>query len=580
MACLPAAQPDKAARPPVILISIDTLRADHLGIYGRPHNPTPHIDSFAENGTFFTQIDSQIPLTLPSHTVLFTSTYPFQNHIEENAEIVPSGVVTLASVLQKNGYHTGAFIGSSLLSRRYGLNKGFETYDSPFFATGEQTAGPYSVRVRRDGALVIHSALNWLTSRQNGPAFAFIHLFDLHTPYAVRGFSGQRLLPNAPGYDAEIQYVDELLGHLKDTLVRRGLWQRSVVIVLADHGESLGDHGETSHGYFAYESTLHVPLIVHWPESDTSHPKKVDEPAGLIDVAPTLLNYLHIAVPTSFAGKNLLDNSNKHEIYSETAYAHDAFRWAMLCEIRIGETVYISAPHPELYNLQLDPTERKNVIAAHADEARSLKAQLAALLARYSNVHSTATADRSGPSQAALRSLGYIAAGLQHSNDDSGPDPKDRLPEYQAYEKALTELYSNQATAAVTGFRNLLAKDPANTLARYYLGESYMKLNQPSEALREWQAAIGRDHGYEPALVAMGDIYLVQKLPAKARDAFEQATLLEPMDSEAQLRLAVAEEQLGQTQDANRHIEAACRAGYDDSHECEQALAQLRQKFR
>lgn len=234
------------SRPPIILISIDTLRADHLGIYGRANNPTPNIDSFADHGTVFTQVDSQIPLTLPSHTALFTSTYPFQNHIEENAELVPSSLSTLASVLEKSGYRTGAFIGSSLLSRRYGLDKGFHIYDSPFNAAAEPTAGPYDVRVRRDGALVIRSALNWLNEKQSQPAFAFVHLFDLHTPYAVRGFSGPRLLPNSAGYDAELAYVDQLLGHLKDGLIKNGLWQRSVVIVLADHGESLGDHGEES----------------------------------------------------------------------------------------------------------------------------------------------------------------------------------------------------------------------------------------------------------------------------------------------------------------------------------------------
>ena len=175
-----------STKPSLILISIDTLRADHLGLYGYKRNNTPGIDSFAENGTVFTSIDSQVPLTLPSHTVLFTSTYPFANHVQENAEIVPAGAVTLASVLRKSGYETGAFIGSSLLSKRYGLDNGFEFYDDPFHWTGENDASPYDLRVRRDGALVTSAALKWLMTKHEGPVFAFLHLYDVHTPYSVR----------------------------------------------------------------------------------------------------------------------------------------------------------------------------------------------------------------------------------------------------------------------------------------------------------------------------------------------------------------------------------------------------------
>lgn len=572
----------REVHPPVILISIDTLRADHLSVYGYKENSTPHIDSFAEHGTVFTDIDSQIPLTLPSHTCLFTSTYPFQNHVEENAEIVPPNLVTLASVLRKNGYLTGAFIGSSLLARRYGLDKGFDTYDSPFRLQGERAVSPYSVSVRRDGALVTRSALNWLADKQGQPVFVFLHLFDLHTPYAVRQFSGVRLIPNSAGYDAEIRYVDQVLGHFKDALTRSGWWQRSVVIVLSDHGESLGDHGETSHGYFAYESTLHVPLIIHWPASAGNYPERVSEPAGLIDVAPTVLGFLHIAAPASFAGMDLLNGSGRaqRQVYSETLYAHDAFHWAALRRLRVKNVAYIDAPRPELYDLGSDRAERNNILETHAQEARNLKEQLRTLVARYSNRQPNAAVDQSRESTAALRSLGYLAGGSESGGHGSGPDPKDRLAEYQAYEKALTALYSNETNAAVARFRGILTKDPENTLARYYLGETYVKLGRWSDALREWRTAIERDHNYEPAAAAMGDVYLLQGLPGKAREAFEEAVVLSPGDYEAQFKLGAAEEQLGLLQDAKRHIEAGCRVAREDAGECQRSLDELKQKLR
>ena len=548
-------------RPAVIIISVDTLRADHLGIYGYRHNATPNIDSFADHGTLFTHIDSQIPLTLPSHTSLFTSTYPFQNHVTENAEIVPANVVTLASALHQNGYQTGAFVGSALLARRYGLSQGFDVYDSPFGGQREERISPYNVSVRRDGALVTRAALRWLETKRGRPVFAFVHLFDLHTPYAVRQYSGSRLIPNVAGYDAEVSYVDELAGHFKEALVRSGWWQRSVVILLSDHGESLGDHGETGHGYFVYESTLHVPLIMHWPEGAGSYPAHVEEPAGLIDVAPTLLGFLHIPVPRSFVGVNLLDPAHAppHPVWSESTYAHDAFHWAVLRRLRVLNLVYIDAPRAELYDLGSDPAERHDVLASHMRQAHSLKDQLTALQSRYSNRLPNATADSSQQSTATLRSLGYLSGTKAGASGTSGPDPKDRLGEYQAYEKALTALYGNEVGTAAPRFLQILSKDPDNTLARYYLGETYARLGHYDDAIRQWRTAVSRDHTYEPALVAIGELLLVEKQPDKAREAFAEAVAVSPSDGEALYKLSTTERELGMREQAQTHLEEACR---------------------
>ena len=261
-----------AASPPsVILISIDTLRADHLGAYGYKKIHTPHIDSFAQGGTLFAQAEAQVPLTLPSHTSLFTSTYPFENQVEENGERVPAGMVTLASVLKARGYQTAAFIGSEFLDRRYGLDQGFDVYDSPFEGEATAVTNPLAMSLRRDGALVVRAARQWLDGQKGKPVFVFVHLFDLHVPYTLPPEVARQ--KGISRYDAQLEYLDQVMGRFQHALKQGGWWDTSLVVVFGDHGEGLGDHQETDHGYYIYESTLHVPLIVHWPQVES----KIDE---------------------------------------------------------------------------------------------------------------------------------------------------------------------------------------------------------------------------------------------------------------------------------------------------------------
>lgn len=248
---------DAKPQTPVILISIDTLRADHLSAYGYRKINTPNIDAFAQQGTLFAQAACQVPLTLPSHTSLLTSTYPFQNRIEENAEPVPAGAITLASVLQSQGYKTAAFIGSVFLERQFGLGQGFDDYDSPFnFQAGSRISGsmifagasqnPYSVRERRDGALVVRAALQWLAANHGQPVFLFLHLFDVHEPYSVpTGVARERGISR---YDAQVEYVDQVLGRFRQRLVQSGWWDRSLVVLVSDHGESLGSTANPATG--------------------------------------------------------------------------------------------------------------------------------------------------------------------------------------------------------------------------------------------------------------------------------------------------------------------------------------------
>jgi choline-sulfatase len=583
-----------AAQTPVILISIDTLRADRLGIYGNRRIATPNIDSFARQGTVFDSIACQVPLTLPSHTALFTSTWPFANHIEENEGRVPAGVVTLAAVLHDRGYRTAAFVGSALLDRHLGLDQGFDFYDSPFSVSAEGPRNPLAVGVRRDGALVVRAARQWLGQNHGQPVFAFLHFFDLHAPYShATSASG---LPNAEGYDAEIEYVDRLLGQLQQTLAAGGWWDRSLVVLLSDHGESLGEHGETSHGYFIYQSTLRTPLIFHWPAGTSGYPERASQPGGLIDVAPSILDFLKLPAPPQFSGSSLLAaaRSGKDDgraVYSESVYPRDAFHWAPLRGIRVGAYQYIDAPKPELYDLSKDSGEahdlvRENTAGAQGVSqaiAQKLRGRLLELMAPYAaKPAANAKAVPAGVSaerRRMLESLGYIGGGVGGPPSGSGPDPKDKLAEYNLYEKALAAMYAGRHQEAITSFRQLLAGDPRNSLARYYLGDACLRAGQPESALREWENALQIDPEYAPAAEALGAWWMGRENYAKARAYFQKALAAAPRDSTALLEEGIAEERLGLLHEALDHLEDACRLD-PDSSQCSRELQSVRDKMK
>lgn len=512
---------------PVILISIDTLRADHLGAYGYTRTRTPNIDSFADHGTVFTQTDCQIPFTMPSHASMMTSTYPFENQVEENAVALPPGAVTLASVLRSHGYKTAAFIGTVFMEKQMGLDQGFDFYDSPFnydafspmsgsMFLGVTPGSPNAGKDRRDGALVIRSARQWLSANSGQPVFAFVHLFDMHKPYT-------------DGYDGRLAYVDRLIGVFKQTLVQQGLWDKAIVILVADHGESLGDHGESSHGYFIYESTLHVPLIIHWPagapkSGTTPQPARVTDPVGLIDVAPTVLDFLHLPMPPSFEGNSLLGSRTGTAVYGESVHARDAFGWAPLRSLRVGQYKYVEAPRPELYNLQTDPHELASIYVKGSPKAADLRSQLMQLLARYAPKTPVSAHDTSPAARALLDSLGYLSSGPRGAGG-SGADPKDRLPEFRMYEDAQLQLYYRKMTEAIATLRQLLVRDPHNILARRDLASAY---------------------------VETGDY-------TKSRTAFQQVLAVAPDDYMANYEIGFAEDRLGLLKEAKSHLETACR---------------------
>jgi choline-sulfatase len=379
------------------------------------------------------------------------------------------------------------------------------------------------VRDRRDGHLVTRAAEAWLNEKRGQPVFAFVHLFDLHSPYELPPSFHRP--PGASDYDAQLVYVDQIVSSFRQALMRSGWWDRSLVILVSDHGEGLGDHGEDTHGYFAYESTLHVPLILHWPSSVPPPLAARDpRPVGLIDVAPTILDFLRIPRPPSFAGISLLDPQWR-PVLSESVYVRDAFGWAPLRALRSGALKYIDAPHPELYDLDHDPGEARNLITAKAAEAQALRAEMSKLMARYPATPRDSRDDPASPqTDAVLRSLGYLARGPRHSAAGPAPDPKDRLAELHLYERAGAAMDAGRMSDAAALLNRVLATDPQNTLARRDLGVVYME----------------------------SDLY------AKAGPCFEKVLAVSGNDYVSHYELGIVYQHLGRPKEALNHLQIAC----------------------
>jgi len=549
---------------PVILISVDTLRADHLGCYQAKRGSTPHIDSLAKNGTLFSQVSALVPLTLPSHVALFTSTHPFANGVEDNG--VPfAGETTLTTVLRNAGYHTAAFVGSFVLDRRFGLSRGFDVYDSPFDRHNKAVADVGDLK--RPGAQVVAAAIRWLDQNANAPFFLFLHLYDLHTPYDL----GPNSRDGETGYDAELAYVDRALGDFLAFLERRDLLNKSLIVFTSDHGEGLNEHGESTHGYFVYESTLRVPLIFHWPAgSKRVLQDHVAEPASLLDVAPTILDALGLSRSIEMKGHSLITGKNADGTYSESLYARNHFGCAALRALRVGRYKYIDAPNPELYDLSSDPGEAQNLYTAQQSRAIDLRRRMLGLLA---SAPAAKTRPPTPDAVNALRSLGYLSGSTKSGRLKSHIDPKDRVGDFELYGHALAlasarrlpesnsllqqlgeklpdvvdirislglnHQRSEQYGEATREFKRVLEREPLNVKAHFDLALCEFRLHQLDEAISELRTALALESWYTRAEELLADIYLQKKEYAQARARLQHLLLVDPANYTAHYNLGV-----------------------------------------
>ena len=552
-------------RTPVILISVDTLRADHLRCYDSGRPPTPHIDSLAHNGTLFSQVSALVPLTLPSHVAMFTSRYPFANGVEDNG--VPFGPgETIATILKRAGYRTGAFIGGFVLDRRFGLSRGFDEYDSPFDLHRKSVTD--AGNLKRPGAEVAAAAERWLNQNGNSPFFLFLHLFDLHTPYD---------LPPGPrrsgetGYRAELAYVDNVIGDFLAYLESRGLLNTALIVFTSDHGEGLGDHGESTHGYFVYQSTLRVPLIIRWPQGWQRRAQdRTGEPASLLDVAPTILDSLGLPRASSMQGHSLIDGKGGGQIFSESLYARNHLGCAALRALRDGRYKYIDAPKPELYDLAADPIESQNLYDLAKPRALALRQRLTMLL---SSGPAAKPVTPSPDAVSALRSLGYLGGSVSASRLKSQVDPKDRIGDFELYGQALAlasagrlaessrllvtlaeklpdivdigislglnHQQSGRNAEAAREFKQVLERTPLNSLAHFDLALSEFHLHHSAEATKELLSALAIEPWYTRAEELLATIYLQQGDYEQARMRLRHLLSVDPQNYTAHYNLGV-----------------------------------------
>lgn len=410
----------------VVIITLDTTRADRLSVYGFMDATMPNLERLAREGVVFDQAASVAPLTLPAHASLFTGLFPPGHGVRDNADSpLSSRHTTLAETLRAQGFRTGAFVGSVVLDADRGLAQGFDHY-SGVAETALQGPTPTPLR-RRSADAVVTEAVDWIDEFDDSPFFAWIHMYDAHRPYdPPEPFRSTYTDP----YIAEIAFMDSQIGRVLQVLDRWKLLERTIVVVVADHGESLGDHGERDHGIFVYESVLRVPLIVRAPNVSG---RRVANVVRLVDIVPTVLDLLELpGLPvdgTTVAG--LLHGEPRQlelDAYSESQYPL-RFGWSPLRAVRAGRYKMIDAPRPELYDLERDPFEQRNVYQQRPVLARALLQRLTTIARETPARHDQDRTDPLPPGdlQERLASLGYIGSGASRPPSDrhDRPDPKD-----------------------------------------------------------------------------------------------------------------------------------------------------------
>ena len=402
----------------VVFITLDTMRADRLPAYGFDAVATPTLDRLAAEGVVFEEAFAAVPLTLPSHATLFTGLYPPRHSVHDNAGApLAAEFETLAEVLASRGLVSAAFVSSAVLAPGRGLEQGFNTY-----SLGKQEC-PNSSRARRPADEVVDESLEWLAGQGASPFFLWIHLYDTHAPIRV---PYEFTLAHGDPYLAAIAYEDSQIARVVDYLEERGLLDESLVVVAGDHGESLGDHGEESHGLFVYDEVLRVPLIVRGPGIA---PARVRAAVRLIDVMPTVLDLFGERSPSlqGVSLTNLMSGAEEapREVYAESRYPQ-RFGWANLRALRVGGWKVIEAPRPELYDVAADRREGRNVFDANRHVAAGLLDRLRAEYVAHDTASPSRVVDRAVADR--LASLGYVAGAAGHRADDNAPaDPKDMI---------------------------------------------------------------------------------------------------------------------------------------------------------
>jgi choline-sulfatase len=533
-------------RPPnVLLISIDTLRADRLGSYGYKAAQTPVLDALAARGARFAQATTTTPLTLPAHTSLLTGTFPTFHGVRDNGQFyVDDDQTTLAEVLKARGYRTGGFVGAFVLDRRWGIAQGFDTYFDDFDLGKYELAAGIDA-AQRPGNEVVDRAAGWIGQQSNQPFFAWVHLYDPHAPYAAPEPFASRFPASLQGaYDAEVAFTDAQVGRLLDAVgLARG---NTVVVVVGDHGESLGEHGEQQHGFFVYDAVTQIPLIVAGPNIPA---RAVADQVRIVDVMPTILAAVGMAPPRAAQGANLLqllgDESAQPRAdvpaMSESWYARYHYGWSELRALRDGRYKFISAPRRELYDTMQDPGELTNIAEANPRLADAMQRALDDLIAR-----TTADARPAAPQEVdpdveeRLRALGYVGGSVSARNLEDRPrgDPKDKIGLYNLLKLAGSDSVAGRIDEAIAKVQRVLGEDAEVVEAYVMLGNLHTKAKRTDAAIAAYQQALSLDEGNENAAFALALAYKQADRMDAAEAGFERVLQMNPRTTKAQWQLA------------------------------------------
>ena len=542
----------------LLLVSIDTVRADHLGSYGY-RSVTPSLDRLAGEGVVFEHVYTSVPLTLPAHASLLTGRYPTATGVHDNGEVLPSSVPTLAEQMRDRGFETAAFVGAFILDRRFGLSRGFDEYWGDFPLHRHAGDDPSTIQIRGDQ--VQTAAAEWIASHADGRFFAFVHFYDLHGPYLLPAAWRTRFTGRI--YDGELAFVDDQIGKLWDGLARKGLADRTVLVITADHGEGLGDHGEENHGFLLYGSTTSIPLIIRLPGRRYAG-KRVSSIARLIDIAPTACAMLGVTPSAPFEGRSLVPEMQGQQrpgltAYSETLYPYRHFHTAPLYALRDSRYTFIETPHAELYEYRSDPQELHDQSRNRQAIGNTLREELDNLMASTAEQPQNATASPGVVEE--LRSLGYVGSASLSSGhptyDSTLPDAKDRIALYREFQRALELEMRGDVRSSALGLERIASRDPALVIVQVEAGLARQKIHDDELAAVHFAAALKADSQNALAHFDLGvSLGNLGRLPAAVRE-LELATKLQPSNSRAFTVLGITRARQGELAAA---IEAFNRA--------------------
>jgi arylsulfatase A-like enzyme/Flp pilus assembly protein TadD len=534
-------------RPPlrnVLLISIDTLRADHVSSYGFPRPTTPNIDTVAHEGVLFRNAYSPVPATLPAHCSMLTGTLPPTHGVRDNLHArLPDSSLTLAEMLEPRGFATAAIVSSFVLDRRFNLSQGFASYDDRFEAV-------YKIHdlAERKGDETARHARAWLAEHGREPFFLFVHFYDPHDPYQPPEPFASRWADDR--YSGEVAFADHCAGQVLDELKQLQLYDSTLIVITGDHGEMLGEHGELNHGFFIYEGALKVPLVFRVPRSKAA-PRQVDEAVSLIDIVPTVAALVGAPPPKEAQGRDLSPwlagegrGAGGRPLYAETVTPTRYYAAASLLAVIMDGWKYIETSRPELYDLRRDPAEAVNLLASEPARADRLGKELKAIL--------TASHQRSGPTEAAgldedarrrLESLGYLsrgAGGAEVVFDRSKEDPKDLIAFFRS-DRTLSELVEDKKYAQARALcEEMLRERPGFADCHLQMSRIAAAEGDPRTALAAASKAVELSPGKEEARLHLAGLLRHRGDLDGAIAQYRQALASEPESVEARIRLGRA----------------------------------------